>query len=668
MHIEQDIIEKAEKILLPEGHHFDAERVRFINRWDSGDLLAVPGSGKTTALRAKLYCLAQKLPLPDERGILAISHTNVAVDELRGKLQNHSPQLFEYPNFVGTIQDFVDTFLALPYYIQTYGHKVDYIDADLYERVCKAIMNKPREETAYLAGTMKYAKDYKQIRYGYDENGNLILKQGLDGDKVEITVAPKWERENTVAEQTAKMERFLFMMKDSMLNHGILHFDDCYHLADTYIRKCPDIIDILRKRFAYVFIDEAQDMQAHQLEIIDRCFNCNDVVLQRIGDPNQSIFDGFSLMNNWAGRNPSYINNSLRLTPNVAEIVDHLVLDRGDDGQGGARFIVNGINDIGVEIKPHLILYEWNTKGTLKEKFKELIRGNNLHLKPEGKKYGFYIVGWNADKTNNAEHRRLEDIFPEYSRKLNRPDAIPDTLSELIQTGKFLNDFSSSRNCILDTFMFVLRYSGLFSPDGRLYTRNKILSMISEQDDNAQQRFHEELLAGVKVLSSGKWAEAYEETKRLVIKWLNDFKGIAPNERVQTFLEERFVQHIDPQKENDAEVDDIPVTIGTVHSVKGSTHCATLYVETSYNNKYECEYMIEEKTTGRRPHRETTITSPFFKQDFAVNVRNAAMAKRMLYVGFSRPTHLLCYASDRSLWSEARLAKMRDAGWEIINL
>lgn len=666
MEIKQEYIEKAERLLLPEGCHFDEERVRFIKRLDSGDLLAVPGSGKTTALRAKLYCMAQNLPLADDRGILAISHTNVAVDELREKLQSHCPQLFEYPNFVGTIQDFVDTFLALPYYIQKYGQKVDYIDADIYERVCRAIMSQPRVESAYLSANMQYAKDYRQIRYGYDDDGNLILKQGLSGGKVEIPVAKKWEREGTVAEQTEKMENFLFKMKESIFKHGILHFDDCYHLADTYIREYPEIIDILRKRFAFVFVDEAQDMQEHQLELIDRCFNCDSVVLQRIGDPNQSIFDGFSLENSWTGRNPSFINNSLRLTPQIADIVDHLVLDRGDDGNGGARFVVNGINNVGEIIKPHLILYEWNTKGALKDKFKEIIRNNNLHIIPEGKKYGFHIVGWNADKANNTVYRHLEDIFPEYSRKLTRPNAIPDTLSELIQKGQCYNDFSRSKDCILEAFMLALRYAGLRAPDGRLYTRAKILAMISDCDANVQQIFNEELLGGVKILSSGQWAEAYEEIKRLVTKWLNDFKGVAPNETVLAFFEEGFVQHIEEENLPDAGDNDIPLTIGTVHSVKGCTHCATMYVETSYKNKYECDYMIDEKTTGRRPNKITTITSPFFKQDLIVTGRTAAMAKRMLYVGFSRPTHLLCYASDKSLWSEDRLGMMRDAGWEVI--
>ena len=666
MQITQEYIEKAECLLLPEGHHFDEERIRFINRWDSGDLLAVPGSGKTTALRAKLYCMAKNLPLFDERGILVISHTNVAIDELKGTLQSHCPQLFEYPNFVGTIQDFVDTFLALPYYNQEYGHKVDYIDAELYERVCKAIMSKPGRESNYLSRKMVYSNDYKQIRFGYDEDGTIVLKQGLKGGKVSIPIAKSWERENSVAEQTEKMKKFLFKMKETIMKLGILHFDDCYFLADKYIRNCPAVLEILRNRFAYVFVDEAQDMQAHQLEIIDRCFNCDSVVLQRIGDPNQSIFGSFSLENSWNGRNPIFISNSIRLTSNVADIVDHLVLDRGDDGKGGARFVVNGINDINEPIEPHLLLYDWNTKGALKERFTQLIKDFNLQQTLEGKKYGFHIVGWNADKTNKPANRRLEDIFPEYNRKLTRPNATPDTLSELIQTGKNYYDFSSSRNCTLDAFMMALRYSNQFASDNKPFTRARILSMVSEQDEIVQLRFHEELLECTKVLSTGIWSEAYNIIKFFVTKWLKDFRRIVPNERVLAFFEDSFVPYIKEHNILNVREDDIPISIGTVHSVKGSTHCATLYVETSYNNKYECEYVIEENTTGRGANKVTTFTSPFFKQDLAPKSKNAAMAKRMLYVGFSRPTHLLCYASDKNLWSEDRCSLMRDAGWKIL--
>lgn len=659
MQIKQEYIDKSEALLLPDGCHFDEERVRFIKKMDSGDLLAVPGSGKTTALRAKLYCMAQNLPLSDEKGILAISHTNIAVEELRSKLQSHCPQLFEYPNFVGTIQDFVDTFLALPYYVQKYQHRVDMIDADRYEQACEWEM---RLASMFLKSHMPY---YKNIRYGFNEEGNRVLTSSINGAELSYPIADVWRRNGTVDREIENMRSTLESMKNNLLEEGVLHFDDCYYLADSYIREYPAIINILRKRFAFVFVDEAQDMQKHQLSIIDKCFDCDSVVLQRIGDPNQTIFDGFSVENSWSGRNPSFINNSLRLTTEVASIVDHLVIDRGDDGEGGARFVVNGLNVIEDAIKPHLLLYTWETKDHLKSKFREIIQRYHLHEKSDGKKYGFHIIGWNADKLNKRAYRHLEDIFPEYNRKLLRINSIPETLSETIQQEKHVGSFYESRISILESFVAVLGRASQRANDGRQYNRTKLMALINDKDEESQSLFHEELLGGTMILSSGRWSEAYTEIKRLLTKWLNDFFAVAPNEGVNRFFGDAFVQQIVEPANADEEGNEIPLTIGTVHSVKGMTHCATMYVETAYNNKYESQYITDIRTTGRRPNRTTTITSPLLKQDLEVTGKNAAMAKRMLYVGFSRPTHLLCYASEKSLWKEDMLELMENNGWVI---
>lgn len=665
MDIRVENIARAEQLLLQEGYHFDEERIRFINRLDSGDLLAVPGSGKTTALRAKLYCMAKELPLDGGRGILALSHTNVAIDELKKILQNHCPQLFEYPNFVGTIQEFVDTFLALPYYVQKYGHREDIIDADRYEQECEHIMSRPGRQTAYLSRILQYRKDYRRIRLGYSEDGRRILRFGIEGTEVTIDPEPKWIREKTVAQKTEEMMGFLFQMKETIMRYGILHFDDCYYLAETNIREHPDIIDILRKRFAFVFVDEAQDMKSYQLDLIDKCFDSNDVVLQRIGDPNQAIFDGFSVENCWVNRNPSFISNSLRLTPEVASIVNHLVIERGDNNQGGALFVVNGTRDIGNPIQPHLLLYTQETIGGLKEKFIELIQRYHLNELPEAHRYGFHIVGWNAEATGKIDARRLEDIFPEYHRKLNRSIANPDNLSFLIQQGKHLGDFKESRRTVLEALVKVLRAAGVKPDDGRQFTVSKVLTIVEEKESNVRQQFLEELLDGAEKLSKGIWSEAYVRIKELTAKWLADFYHQVPNESVNAFYGETFTQLLVDDDEDDINIDEIPISIGTVHSVKGMTHCATMYVETSYNRKYESQYMIDDRTTGRGTNKVRIITSPFLHQDLNVANGNASMAKRMLYVGFSRPTHLLCYASDKNIWDEDVLHLMGDAGWVI---
>jgi DNA helicase-2/ATP-dependent DNA helicase PcrA len=121
-------ITEAEQIFI-NGNEFDkTERIPFIKNLDTIDLLAVPGSGKTTALMAKLYCLSKQLPFKDGSGILVLAHTNSTVDEIEKELKKHCPNLFEYPNFIGTIQSFVNKFLANPANLikyDTYLYKVD---------------------------------------------------------------------------------------------------------------------------------------------------------------------------------------------------------------------------------------------------------------------------------------------------------------------------------------------------------------------------------------------------------------------------------------------------------------------------------------------------------------------------------------------------------------
>lgn len=658
MQIKQEYINKAEALLLPENFHFDDERIRFIRWMKSGDLLAVPGSGKTTALRAKLYVLSQNLPLKDGRGILAISHTNVAVEELKNKLQQHCPQLFEYPNFIGTIQDFVDTFLALPFYIQKYGHKVDVVDADRYDQLCEAKM---RFASTYLKSKIPY---YKSVRYGFNANGEEILIKGLNGDELHYPIAESWRSRGIVDEEVAKMKRTMERMKGELLEDGVLHFDDCYHLADSYIRKCPEILNILRKRFAFVFVDEAQDMQMHQLDVIDKVFNCDEVVLQRIGDPNQSIFDGFSPNNRWVSRNPTYINNSMRLTPEIASVVNHLVLNKGGKEGDTVHFTVNGLRNLAEPIAPYLILYTQETMSGLKEKFREIIRSHHLHQLPEASKNGFHIIGWNAEKSNNEHFKHLEDIFPEYQKKQNSININPITLSELVQNEKYIGSFCASKKAIMDGLALVLRKNRVQASDGRQFTPSKFMLFISEQSEAIQQAFKEELLYGTKLLSQGKWAETYILLKRLYTKWLNNFFNVTPNDEVKVFFELAFVQQLAGHDEY-VEHEEIPITIGTVHSVKGMTHCATMYVETAHRNKYESEYMIDIRSTGMGKSKVFSYRSPFWKQDISTDKPVKSMVKRLLYVGFSRPTHLLCYASNRSLWNDDMIRLMEDSGWVI---
>ena len=77
----KEYIEQAESIFI-DGNSFDNERTNFITNLNTCDLLAVPGSGKTTALIAKLYCIAQNMPFEDGSGVLVLAHTNNEFEEI----------------------------------------------------------------------------------------------------------------------------------------------------------------------------------------------------------------------------------------------------------------------------------------------------------------------------------------------------------------------------------------------------------------------------------------------------------------------------------------------------------------------------------------------------------------------------------------------------------
>ena len=95
------------------GAHFPEDARNVIRCWHSTDVAACPGSGKTTVLLAKLKLLADRMPLENGAGVCVLSHTNVAVDEIRNRLSEYADKLLGYPNYIGTIQSFVDKFVTI---------------------------------------------------------------------------------------------------------------------------------------------------------------------------------------------------------------------------------------------------------------------------------------------------------------------------------------------------------------------------------------------------------------------------------------------------------------------------------------------------------------------------------------------------------------------------
>lgn len=97
---------------------------------------------------------------------------------------------------------------------------------------------------------------------------------------------------------------------------------------------------------------------------------------------------------------------------------------------------------------------------------------------------------------------------------------------------------------------------------------------------------------------------------------------------------------------------DIEIMVGTVHSVKGETHTATLYLET-FNHDLDSTRLLP-FLKGEYPEKECKRPR---------HIENLKIA----HVAFSRPTHLLAFACCRST-IKGHEKGLKVNGWEILNV
>ncbi len=679
MEIKREHIKEAEQLLI-NGDEFDTvERIPFIQNLNSCDLLAVPGSGKTTALLAKLYCLSKHLPFKDGSGILVLSHTNAAVYEIEKKLKKVAPNLFEYPNFVGTLQSFVNNFLANPACFEKYGSYILQNDNDIYEKEAEKFyysLQWKRTEPKGLKNKLFGRLNRGNNRLSFIEKEQNVIKFlkyfifDIENRKIIYNDKTFYKYSGSAQQYYLELEQW----KTDLFSKGILNYKDSFCLADWFLANNPQIITLLQKRFKYVFIDEMQDLEKYQIDIIDKIFYSENspTVIQRIGDINQSIYNSSkkeSVHADWEPREPIlYLKDSYRLTQEIAEVVNFFTLDKQQDEDGNSRFIVNGKRKLENPIKPYLILFDADTKHLLKNKFSELIKKYNLHQIPESKKYGFKIIGWNAKWDDDENHNgklRLENIFDDYKKENSSSKETYNTLSEYLQYfDKNKKTLEAARKAILNALIHILRIEGKTYKaiirgveKDKYYTKRELIKYI-QNNQNSYKSFKNKLYKwSFDLVAHNKYEKVYNDIKSFVNSDFKEWLDIEITEKTNSFIGENFKKLIyETEESEEIQTDDIKIEIQTVHSVKGQTHCATMYVETSYY-----EYETKKKRVNEALKKE--------KHNFNLannNDKRGKQAFKMIYVGFSRPTHLLCFAVLKENITDD-IASYENKGWEIID-
>ena len=660
INISNEEIQYAEQLLLPTGKTFDPERVDFIRNFKTIDLQAVPGSGKTTALLAKLVILERKLPFADGSGILVLSHTNAAIDEIKEKIQKHCPRLFSYPNFIGTIQSFVDEFLAVPYYVQMFNKKPNRIDHEIYNEKIKGFIEKPwlyklnfntdiTEKVAYI----KNNNEGLFYNYRFQSSNEIQLVKKLNEGVLEISKPRGRTRAENYRDYTQKEKgeiyNWFFKFKKSILKSGILHYDDAYFLAERYLIKFPNIKTLLQKRFSFVFVDEMQDMDTHQYNLLEKIFfdEGNSVSkIQRIGDKNQAIYNSVKATDVWQDRATTLrLNGSQRLSKPIADVVKKFAL------YNDATFDIVGRNECA--IKPHILVFETANIGNIISCFAQIVKENELEKSEKPIKVVCWNTDWKEDETsrNDATKLRLEDYHKGFKKEKGKPKQDYDNLISYLLYYEKKQTLEPLRKNILNAFLKILRLENINTADDRPYTKKKLIDFIRDKDIQKYDELNLNLFNWSIGIIQEKTNEVWNGIKAYVPTLLAVFdKTISAS---TDFINNDNTEIPDENTEilaqtNHYKEEGLEIEITSIHSVKGQTHCATLYLESCYQGKHESERL------------STQFLGNCFT-DTKVHHKNSV---KMAYVGFSRPTDLLCIAIHQDRFNAFK-DKINTDIWEI---
>ncbi|MGT3289619.1 UvrD-helicase domain-containing protein [Yersinia enterocolitica] len=717
---------------LPEDAYSDkeSERRKILDFWGNCNILACPGSGKSTVLLTKLILLSKKMPLKGGAGICVLTHTNVAIDEIKDKIGNKAEVLFSYPNFFGTIQSFIGKFVLKKALYHFYKSKVTVVDTENHNKkllikflhldykkklrskvfmmlyssrvTIKEIegalfeINKPdnKVKSNYTKskdiitnlknkgilskdGKLDYSKcqslklsdcpnddglqknifeylsnKHKNAKKEASEKENireLIINFRIDAFNKALLYFDGYKENNLGGENTDSYKQFK-KIKEELFSEGVISFSDAFDISKRYVKEIEAYSELLSYRFKYVFIDEMQDTQQEQMDLLNLLFN-ERVQKQFFGDPDQSIFDtGGNGKLPWdlhkSNFKKFFISNSMRFGQNISSCIAPFKSEIN-------MVTGNSSSHCG---KPIILLYE-STDNVLK-KFSDIIKCKGLLDNDSYKKWDkisqpFNAVGFVGKKTNNKT--TIGSYYPPYDNfKHSRTKDYSNLISYFQkETDKEFEDKGSS--LYMDKFK-------------RAYVR-----AINEQGINESPSRLIDALKGDE--------KGYLLFLRKSLEWIEKihFNGALTNSIKQDFLlflgdlDMLSIPHIDFFTSNDIEVINSisdhsnvyhfnggEIKLGTIHSVKGETHIATLLLECMNNGKSESQHFFNSDVGNLFCGEELKALTEIGKEQ--------SRRLKSTYVALSRPSHLLCVALEKNNANCISCTRKDQCNWDVIEV
>lgn len=450
----------------------------------------------------------------------------------------------------------------------------------------------------------------------------------------------------------------MFAVKKRLLNKGILNYNDAFTLANIYLNKHNSIKSLLQKRFSFVFVDEMQDMDTHQYNLLEKVFydDGNSIsIIQRIGDKNQAIYNSVKAIDVWEDRAEVLrLNGSQRLSKPIANFVKRFAL------YNDVNFNIVGMNVC--VIKPHILKFENETIGNLIPQFAHIVKAYKEQGSFTNPERPIKVVCWNTDWKEDDTSRqddaklRLEDYHIGFRKEKSKPKQDYDCLkSYLLFYDKSKQTLEPLRKNILNSFLKILRLENINTLDGRPYTKKKLIDFIRVKDHQKYEELKLNIYNWSMGVIKGNANDVFEGIRAYIPNFFAIFSEVAPSTSISfinndtTRLFEINVEKLEIS--NHYKEQGLEIEITSVHAVKGQTHCATLYLESYFQGNYESE----------------RLTNQFLGNAFDDKRVHHKSSTKMAYVGFSRPTDLLCIAVHKDRFDKY-LSGINKEEWEIIDI
>lgn len=624
------------------------------------DIAACPGSGKTTLLVAKLAILGEKWKYRT-RGICVLCHTNAARHQIESRLGNTTigRRLLAYPHYIGTIHGFVDKFLALPW-LRSKGYRIKMIDSEICHR-------------------RRWAALPFKIRQGLEKNhhkGSILCVKSPEFDLGKV----RWGK-GTLNIQRDAYRAMQDVCKRSFTD-GYFCYDEMFMWARNFMEKFPGTIHMIQNRFPLLFIDEAQDNSEEQSAILHNIFmsgNNDEVIRQRFGDANQAIFDFVGAKKAITDKFPidslkRDLPNSHRFGQKIADLADPLGIDPYTlKGHGPKKPFASGMKN-----GQHTIfLFDDSDVDKVLNAYADLLVET---FTAEELREGIFTAVGQVHKPPDKEEshkypHHVGHYWPCYDPELSSREPKPQTFMQYVVAGVGKAEMAGEAFPAVEKIAEgILRLAGMLeggaSRPRRRHSHRYVLTLLEEC--GCAGKNYEDLIAKFAVERENPTKETWSKHWRgVVCSIAKTITGASQcNSEATSFLEwkdgpddsvsppitPRSQENIFRFSKNGKEV---AVRVGSVHSVKGETHTATLVLETFWND-----------------HNLESIKDWLYadknKKGYAGPGVRIPTRLRIHYVAMTRPTHLLCLAMKRSTFEDNKgsvnhhaIGQLKARGWQV---